>query len=93
MLIDDNKIRIIKSMYQKGMRVKLRKMEDPYTDLKEGDEGTIEFVDDIGTKCNQYYSGYPAISRRDNKTEICSSCGTKEAMENFQNYYKKKGCD
>lgn len=49
MLIDDNKIRIIKSMYQKGMRVKLRKMEDPYTNLKEGDEGTIEFVDDIGT--------------------------------------------
>jgi len=24
-----------------------------------------------------------AISRRDNKTEICSACGTAEAMEDF----------
>ena len=43
-------------------------------------------------KCNQYYSGYPAISRRDNKTEICSDCGTREALEDLYNYYKK-GCD
>jgi hypothetical protein len=27
------------------------------------------------------YAG--AISRKDNKTEICSACGTKEAMEDF----------
>lgn len=27
------------------------------------------------------YSG--AISRRDNKTEVCSACGTREAMEDF----------
>lgn len=27
------------------------------------------------------YSG--AISRRDNKTEICSACGTMEAFEDF----------
>jgi predicted RNA-binding Zn-ribbon protein involved in translation (DUF1610 family) len=27
------------------------------------------------------YAG--AISRRDNKTEICSGCGTKEALEDF----------
>ena len=27
------------------------------------------------------YAG--AISRRDNKTEICSACGTKEAVEDF----------
>jgi hypothetical protein len=27
------------------------------------------------------YSG--AISRRDNKTEICSACGTMEALEDF----------
>ena len=31
------------------MRVKLKEMKDPYTQLKEGDEGTIEFEDDIGT--------------------------------------------
>jgi ribosomal protein S27AE len=26
-----------------------------------------------------------AISRRDNKTEICSACGTQEALEDFFN--------
>ncbi len=49
MLINDSKIKLIKRMYKKGMRVKLKEMKDPYTQLKEGDEGTIEFVDDIGT--------------------------------------------
>ena len=49
MLINDSKIKLIKQMYKKGMRVKLKEMKDPYTQLKEGDEGTIEFVDDIGT--------------------------------------------
>lgn len=32
------------------------------------------------------YSG--AISRKDNKTEICSSCGTNEALDD---YFKKAG--
>ena len=49
MLINDSKIKLIKQMYKKGMRVKLKEMKDPYTQLKEGDEGTIEFEDDIGT--------------------------------------------
>jgi hypothetical protein len=31
-----------------GKRVKLIRMEDPYTDLSYGDEGTIKFTDDIG---------------------------------------------
>lgn len=31
-----------------GMRVKLVKMDDPYTSLKEGDEGTIRKIDDMG---------------------------------------------
>lgn len=34
-------------------------------------------------KCGQFYTDYPAISREDNKTEICPSCGTREAMEAF----------
>ena len=33
---------------------------------------------------NKTPGAYPgALSRRDNKTEICSSCGTREAMEDF----------
>jgi RNA polymerase subunit RPABC4/transcription elongation factor Spt4 len=39
-------------------------------------EGYIPNNDQVGE-----YSG--AISRRDNKTEICSACGTREGMEDF----------
>lgn len=39
-------------------------------------------------RCKKTYIGYPAISRRDNKTEICSECGTAEALEDFSNYVK-----
>ena len=35
----------------------------------------------ICPKCRKTYTGYPALSRYDNKTEICSACGTKEALE------------
>ena len=31
--------------------------------------------------CGQTYTGYPALSRKDNKTEICPDCGTLEALE------------
>ena len=33
--------------------------------------------------CNKDYEGYPALSRKDNKTLICSSCGTLEALNQF----------
>ena len=39
--------------------------------------------------CGKKYSGYPAISRTDNKTLICSECGTKEALTAFINYEQK----
>lgn len=32
---------------------------------------------------NLYIKGKGALSRRDNKTEICSNCGTLEALEDF----------
>jgi hypothetical protein len=31
-------------------------------------------------RCNVRYTEYPAISRRDNDTEICGYCGTEEAL-------------
>lgn len=37
----------------------------------------------ICPRCNREYSGYPALSRVDNKTEICSECGVAEAMEDY----------
>ena len=36
--------------------------------------------------CHQEYSQYPALSRRDNKTEICPDCGVREALEDWHNY-------
>lgn len=33
--------------------------------------------------CNKKIGRYPAISRKDNKTEICSNCGMMEALEVF----------
>jgi transcription elongation factor Elf1 len=35
-------------------------------------------------RCGIEMNGFPALSRRDNETNICSSCGTREAMEDFQ---------
>ena len=33
----------------KGKRVELISTSDPYTNLRKGDRGTIDFVDDMGT--------------------------------------------
>ena len=33
--------------------------------------------------CEKEYTEYPAISRKDNKIEICSQCGTEEALLEF----------
>ena len=32
-------------------------------------------------KCGRTYQDYPALSRVDNKTEICPECGVREALE------------
>ena len=31
--------------------------------------------------CGRWYSGYPAISRKDNRTRICPECGIVEALK------------
>jgi predicted RNA-binding Zn-ribbon protein involved in translation (DUF1610 family) len=31
-------------------------------------------------RCGHYSQQFPALSRADNKTEICSACGTDEAL-------------
>ena len=33
--------------------------------------------------CGVTYSGHPALSRKDNKTEICPECGQREALESI----------
>lgn len=34
--------------------------------------------------CHKDYANAPALSRKDNKTEICPACGTKEALLDFK---------
>lgn len=38
--------------------------------------------------CSELYCEHPAISRKDNKTEICPKCGTEEALLQFCANYK-----
>lgn len=39
----------IREQHPKGARVELVSMDDPYTKLQPGDQGTVIAVDDIGT--------------------------------------------
>jgi hypothetical protein len=39
----------LRAYYVPGTRVRLVRMDDPYTKLKPGATGTVSFVDDIGT--------------------------------------------
>ena len=38
-----------RARFKRGSRVELVSMNDPYTNLKPGDRGRVEFIDDIGT--------------------------------------------
>lgn len=39
----------LREYYKPGTRVVLIRMMDPYTNLRQGDQGTVSMVDDIGT--------------------------------------------
>jgi len=39
----------LRAEFPHGSRVELIRMNDPYAALKPGDQGTVSFVDDIGT--------------------------------------------
>ena len=40
-------------------------------------------------RCGKFFIGEPALSRKDNKMEICSRCGLEEAIEEFNEEMKK----
>jgi hypothetical protein len=40
--------------------------------------------------CKTKYRGYPAISRQDNRTEICQICGVLEALQDYERYERFK---
>ena len=39
----------VRKQYPKGTRVELISMNDPYSTLKPGNQGTVDFVDDTAT--------------------------------------------
>lgn len=57
MFISDAMLQKLKRDYPEGTRVKLIRMDDPYSRLKPGDEGSVIGVDDIGTIHVKWDSG------------------------------------
>lgn len=51
-----------------------------YTDVIDKLSMLVPLVRRICPICGGIMSEFPALSRRDNKTEICSDCGTHEAL-------------
>lgn len=57
-----------------------RDIDDMVTGYLEGEPtGAILMVHEC-PKCHELYAGYPAISRSDNFTKICTDCGIAEAI-------------
>lgn len=55
--IQPEMLQALKSQYPSGTRVELVRMEDPYTRLKPGDQGSVSFIDDTGTIFVNWDSG------------------------------------
>lgn len=53
----DREIQALRVQFPAGTRVKLIKMDDPYTHLKPGDWGTVQGVDDAGQIMINWDSG------------------------------------
>ena len=54
--------------------------------------GTTDYyvgLSKICANCGKAIIGHSAISRKDNKTEICDTCGTLEAVEIFAKYQRE----
>lgn len=47
----------LRKTYPRGTRVELVRMNDPYSTLKPGDQGTVDFIDDTGTIFCSWDSG------------------------------------
>ena len=54
--------------------------EDALDEIQEYKLSEFDVIQ-ICPKCKKEFHGHPAISRDDNKTEVCSECGVREALE------------
>ena len=46
-------------------------------------------TDELCPICNKELGQYPALSKKDNETKICSNCGMLEALEAFNKHLKE----
>lgn len=56
-IISKEQLSVLRKKYYSGIRVKLVRMDDPYTKLEKGAMGTVISVDDIGTIHVKWDSG------------------------------------
>lgn len=49
MKYNENFLKRVREQYPPGTRIRLNSMDDPYAPIASGTEGTVNFVDDIGT--------------------------------------------
>lgn len=56
--------------------------------LKEAEE--LSYIEKCPRCGKKFDTRYAALSRKDNKTKICSDCGTTEALETFSKHYNKQ---
>ena len=49
MILSQKEVQAIKKKYQKGTKIKLIHMEDPYKHPADGSIGTVDHVDDAGS--------------------------------------------
>ena len=40
-------------------------------------------MNEVCPKCYGFIDGWPALSRKDNKTHLCTKCGQREALEEW----------
>lgn len=57
-----NTIEKLREMYPIGTRVELVSMNDPFTKLMPGEQGTVQFIDDIGTVFVNWDCGPASVS-------------------------------
>ena len=55
-------------------------------------EDSFVVIQRICPVCGSRYKEYPALSRRDAQTEICSRCEMREALEDFGMTEEQIGC-
>ena len=55
--MNEKQVARIRAAYPKGTQIVLISMDDPYSKLKPGDKGTVQFVDDAGQLQMKWDSG------------------------------------